>query len=86
MKIGDKLCCIKTLYHFNTTFFIENKYYEIVSLLDSDIQIKDERGWSSEFNISEYSTDDYNFKDYFKTPTQIRKSKLKKLYQNEYTR
>jgi hypothetical protein len=85
MRQGDKLYCFKTLTHLNVNFYIENKWYEIISISTHEINIKDERDKVSTFDtISDYSIHyykfhRYKFQNFFLTQKQMRNLKLKNL-------
>ena len=79
MKVGDKVYCIKTLKHYNLTFFNKGKVYIIAQVRYGNIRISDDVSGSSEFNLLEPNKDEYKFHEYFITQKEYRKQKLKKI-------
>ena len=84
MKIGDKLICKKTFRYNTCIYFIKNKLYEISYFDIESITINTEKQSNIDMNSIDFklykpNTDYYKFEEYFYTPQEIRKNKLKQL-------
>jgi hypothetical protein len=80
MKIGDKICCKKTLSSDYKVYYTKNKIYYITDIDDFDIYIKSEDNTSIRFNTKQPNHDNFQIRDYFYTETDYRKAKLKTLF------
>ena len=76
LKIGDKVLCKKSFDDHNNRYFISGNYYHvcIVALEAVYLTYKETKS-----GMWFYFNTDYLFKEYFYTPQEIRKIKLKKL-------
>lgn len=82
IKVGDKLVCIKNTINDQQLYFTIDKLYEIASISDSSVHLKNDYLITNYFLTSNYSCA-LNLWDFFEIPTikYYRKQKLNELCQ-----
>lgn len=83
MKIGDKICCKKTLSSDYKVYYTKNKIYYITDIDDFDIYIKSEDNNSIRFSLKPKNEDNFKIQTYFCSENDYRKLKLLKLNENQ---